>query len=570
MYNFLLTIQYIAIIVLMGDIIFLFTRKPNETQRNLLMLHVSMLITVMAYTAEIQCESVEAMRLAVKFGYIGKPLIILSVFFLVVDYCKINLPKWLRFILPIIQMGMICLVFTFEKHTLFYKNSRYNNQGLLPYLSKEHGILYNSYTVLLVLYGAFSIGICIYQASKTSNPVQRNAVLRLAGIIVLPYLGFACYLMNLTKGYDATILGYVVAAVVFSIMFSHYDQFEVVNVATDNIMQHLGLGLIVYDNNGALLHINDKAKKLDIADRIEELAKKPDSLNIDNHIYNIEKFIIKEQNIEYGSAYLITDVTSDYNYKKRLEEEKQHADIASEAKTQILSSVSQDIRTPMQTILGMTYVAEANLDNKQIMTDCLNKISVSTNHMLDIINEVLDVNKIEAGAFEIIEQPFSLKALINEIEQTGRPLAEAKRQMFKINTDTLVNYYVNGDEGKLLQILMNLLSNAIKYTNEGGKLDLTVEELKFTGDIITYRFTMQDNGIGMSPEYLDIIFDPFTRANDEVVAKAQGTGLGMAITKQFTDLLGGTISVESTLGKGSIFTVEIPFRIALESEVEIK
>lgn len=570
MYNFLLTIQYAAIIILMGDIIFLFTRKPNETQRNLLMLHVSMLITVMAYTAEIQCQSVEAMRLAVKFGYIGKPLIILSVFFLVVDYCKINLPKWLRIILPIIQMGMICLVFTFEKHTLFYKNSRYNNQGLLPYLSKEHGILYNSYTVLLVLYGAFSIGICVYQASKTSNLVQRIALLRLAGIIILPFLGFACYLMNLTKGYDASILGYVIAAVVFSVMFSHYDQFEVVNVATDNIMQHLDLGLIVYDNNGALLHINDKAKALGVADRIEELSKKSDSLEVDNHIYNVEKFIIKEQNIEYGSAYLITDVTSDYNYKKHLEEEKQHADIASEAKTQILSSVSQDIKNPIQTILGMTYVAESNLDNKQVMADCLNKISVSTNHMLDVINDVLDVNKIELGGYELIEHPYNLKSVISDIEKMGRSLAEAKKQTFNINTETLVNYYVNGDEGKLSQIIMNLLSNAVKYTNEGGRIDFIAEELRFTGDIITYRFTMKDNGIGMSPEYLNIIFDPFTRANDAVVAKAQGTGLGMAITKQFIDLLGGTISVESTLGKGSTFIVEIPLKIALESEVEVK
>ncbi len=564
MYATLLTIQYIAILILMGDLIFLINQKANAVQRDLVVLHFSMLITVMAYTAEMQATSMDVMKLCVKIGYIGKPINILMVFFLVLDYLKVDLAVWVKTVMTSIQMFITLLVYTFDSHQLFYTTVKYVDTGLFPHLEKGHGVFYNAYTVALVVYGLATVITCIVSAVK-SRGKQRLMLATLAVIVSIPFVGFGLYSSKVTMGYDATVIGYAVASVVFAFLFRNYDVFETVTVATSDVFRHLGVGLIVYDENGVLLHMNNLAEKMRISSRVDALSQMDEPYKYDGALYNIERFEIVDQGVNYGVAYVINDVTSDFNYKKRLQEEKERADEASKAKSQFLSSMSHDIRTPMNAILGMTQVAKIHLDDKQKVSDCLDKVTISGNHLLELINQVLDMNKIESGKYEVSSDSFDLIELFEEIDNMSTPLAEAKNQTYIKNLDGIRHRYVKSDRSKLSQIVMNLLSNAFKYTDFDGRIELTVTESE--GDEVSgYTIEVRDNGIGMDEEYLKIIFDPFTRSADERVKKAQGTGLGTAITKQFVELLGGTVSVTSKLGEGSVFTVNIPMTHTKEEE----
>ena len=239
------------------------------------------------------------------------------------------------------------------------------------------------------------------------------------------------------------------------------------------------------------------------------------------------------------------------------------ADNASAAKTSFLSNMSHDIRTPLNAIIGMTAIAGANIDDTNRVKDCLSKIASSGKHLLSLINEILDVSKIESGRIELSEEPFDLSVMLKDLVDINRPQADAKRQKVIIRVKDIVHEEVIGDHVRLQQIYTNLVSNAIKYTPEGGTIDITLEEKNAgSAKIAQYDFTVKDNGIGMSKEYLPHVFDAFSRAERKEVAEQQGTGLGMPIALSAARMMNGDIEVESELGKGSTFTATVFLKIA--------
>ena len=239
------------------------------------------------------------------------------------------------------------------------------------------------------------------------------------------------------------------------------------------------------------------------------------------------------------------------------------ADNASAAKTSFLSNMSHDIRTPLNAIIGMTAIAGANIDDTNRVKDCLSKIASSGKHLLSLINEILDVSKIESGRIELSEEPFDLSVMLKDLVDINRPQADAKRQKVIIRVKDIVHEEVIGDHVRLQQIYTNLVSNAIKYTPEGGTIDITLEEKNAgSAKIAQYDFTVKDNGIGMSKEYLPHVFDAFSRAERKEVVEQQGTGLGMPIALSAARMMNGDIEVESELGKGSTFTATVFLKIA--------
>ncbi len=262
--------------------------------------------------------------------------------------------------------------------------------------------------------------------------------------------------------------------------------------------------------------------------------------------------------------------------KERLEQARQRqaledackaAQIANDAKTNFLSSMSHDIRTPMNAIIGMAVIAQANLHAPEKIQDCLNKINVSSRHLLSLINEVLDMSKIESGKIDLIPESVSLPELIEDVMDVFRPLAAEKGQELQINADHVHHETVVTDQSRLQQVLVNLLSNAVKYTPEGGCVGLRVREVpSFAKGRGQYEFIVTDNGIGMSEEFIPHIFEPFSRAEDSTTNRVQGTGLGMAITQNIVRMMNGTIEVKSTLGEGSQFIVAVSFELCEEAE----
>ena len=289
--------------------------------------------------------------------------------------------------------------------------------------------------------------------------------------------------------------------------------------------------------------------------------------------YSISRRSLAEQKAEYEKRNneIQTQAMKDMEESnKKLKKAKdittealQTAENANKAKTDFLSNMSHDIRTPMNAIIGMTSLIRHDAGNKAKVIEYADKIDISSQHLLGIINNVLDMSKIEAGKTVFKYTDFSILDFITELNTIFHSQIDEKNQTLTIIKENIRHEWVNGDQVHLMQIFSNLVSNAVKYTQEGGKIHFLVEECETKSSVYAkYRFLVSDNGMGMSADFKKTIFDPFTRAESSVTNKIQGTGLGMAITKNLVEAMGGTIDVESELSQGSCFEVLIDLRIA--------
>ncbi len=264
-----------------------------------------------------------------------------------------------------------------------------------------------------------------------------------------------------------------------------------------------------------------------------------------------------EINGEKKYVVILSDRTRERRMNQTLSHALQVAKSANEAKSNFLANMSHDIRTPMNAIVGFSMLLRKNTENPDKVKEYTEKIISSGHHLLSLINDVLDMSKIESGKTSLNPTEFRLAELIEEIHTIVLPQMKMKKLNFEMRSRGRLPEYIVGDRMRINQILLNLLSNAIKYTPEHGSIILTTEGRQKTASLAQIRFTVEDNGYGMSPEFLKIVFDPFAREDNEKINGIQGTGLGMAITKNMVELMGGSITVHSNPGQGSIFTIDL-------------
>ena len=292
--------------------------------------------------------------------------------------------------------------------------------------------------------------------------------------------------------------------------------------------------------------------RLSLADQKAEYEKRNNEL----HLQTMKEMEIVNQKLKKAK-----NVTT---------EALQTAENANKAKTDFLSNMSHDIRTPMNAIIGITSLIRHDAGNKAKVIEYADKIDISSQHLLGIINDVLDMSKIEAGKTVFKYSDFSILDLVQELDTIFHTQIYEKQQTLTIIKENIQHEWVNGDQVHLMQIFSNLLSNAVKYTQEGGKIQFFVEECETKSSVYAkYRFLVSDNGMGMSADFKDTIFDAFTRAESSLTNKIQGTGLGMAITKNLVEAMGGTIDVDSDLGQGSCFEVLLDLKIAEDRTVAL-
>ncbi|MGN0692957.1 MAG: ATP-binding protein, partial [Oscillospiraceae bacterium] len=320
----------------------------------------------------------------------------------------------------------------------------------------------------------------------------------------------------------------------------------------------------------------------DDADKVRDIVKAENILGImkDTDEYSFDFRAEYGQDIHYVQVKLVrlfgeTDrlivglrnideqMKAEAQRRKTLQDALDAAQHANRAKTVFLNNMSHDIRTPMNAIIGYTSLAAAHVDNKEQVCDYLKKIQISGNHLLSLINDVLDMSRIELGKFKIDEKEVHLPDVIHDLRSIVQADINSKQLEFFIDTLDVVNEDVICDKLRLNQILLNILSNAIKFTKSGGMVSMRIIQ---TADApkgyAGYEFRIKDNGIGMSEEFQAHIFEAFTRERTSTVSGIQGTELGMSITKNIVDMMGGTIRVESESGKGTEFIVDLRFRIS--------
>ena len=292
--------------------------------------------------------------------------------------------------------------------------------------------------------------------------------------------------------------------------------------------------------------------RLSLADQKAEYEKRKNEL----HLQTMKEMEVVNQKLKKA--------------KNAATEALQTAENANKAKTDFLSNMSHDIRTPMNAIIGITSLIRHDAGNKAKVIEYADKIDISSQHLLGIINDVLDMSKIEAGKTVFKYSDFSILDFIQELDTIFHTQIYEKQQTLTIIKENIQHEWVNGDQVHLMQIFSNLLSNAVKYTQEGGEIQFFVEECETKSSVYAkYRFLVDDNGMGMSADFKDTIFDAFTRAESSLTNKIQGTGLGMAITKNLVEAMGGTIDVDSELGQGSCFEVLMDLKIAEDRTVAL-
>lgn len=333
----------------------------------------------------------------------------------------------------------------------------------------------------------------------------------------------------------------------------------------------------VFENSGRILGIpaeeflNSKeygAQSSAFKSRLQALLKEPwpsEGCRQEIHAYNDRlhrdmwlKVLVCPFQLgnEPKCIYAITDVTQEHRDQEKISAAVVVAEQANAAKSSFFSSMSHDMRTPMNGIVGMTAIAKRSLDDRDRVLDCLDKIDLSSRHLLSLINDVLDMSKIESGKLALVNEPFNLTEILQGLDTILRPQCESKGQTLSFAID-IRHPRLSGDTLRLNQIFMNLLSNSMKFTPEGGAISFTAEEREQRADSVTFRFTVMDNGIGISPEAQKVIFTPFERVNNAEIHQIEGSGLGLAITKNLITAMGGQIALRSELGHGSTFIVDL-------------
>lgn len=290
--------------------------------------------------------------------------------------------------------------------------------------------------------------------------------------------------------------------------------------------------------------------------------------SIDENTYKIGSFIPLEWDGTKLVKALLASMDVSQEKKAEIESHKalkdayRAAENASRAKTEFLSNMSHDIRTPMNAIVGLTAIAGANIESQDRVVECLGKITKSSRHLLGLINEVLDMARIESGRISLAEEDFSLPELVDNLLTITKPAIDEHHHQLEAHVEHIEHEAVCGDSLRIQQVFVNLMSNAVKYTPDGGNIILTIKE-KPNGfsELGCYEFSIEDNGIGMTPEFQKIMFEPFSRADDHRTTKVQGTGLGMAIARNIVNLMNGDIQVESAPNKGTKITVTVYLKL---------
>ena len=296
--------------------------------------------------------------------------------------------------------------------------------------------------------------------------------------------------------------------------------------------------------------------------------------SIDENTYKIASFIPLEWDGTKLVKALLASMDVSQEKKAEIESHKalkdayRAAENASRAKTEFLSNMSHDIRTPMNAIVGLTAIAGANIESQDRVVECLGKITKSSRHLLGLINEVLDMARIESGRMSLAEEDFSLPELVDNLLTLTKPAIDEHKHQLEVHVEHIEHEAVCGDSLRIQQVFVNLMSNAVKYTPDGGNITFTIKE-KPNGfsELGCYEFSIEDNGIGMTPEFQKIMFEPFSRADDHRTTKVQGTGLGMAIARNIVNLMNGDIQVESAPNKGTKITVTVYLKLQ-ENEKE--
>ena len=568
MHTFYVAVQYIGIMILMVEALYVMGQKPSKHQQYLLFLIFALCINFVGYLLELQSTFLREALTTVKFSYLGKSFLGITMFLFVMQICKVKIPVWVSRTLALVHIVIIFLVLNCEKHTLFYNSIEFVQEGDFPHLVLGHGVVYNLNCIILISYAAVMIGVCVHYYQRAHYVFEKKQFGNLLFINIVALLGFAIYISGVTKGYDITLLAYLIDTILLSVLIFRHRLFDTLTLAKDLAVDSLAEGLVVVDNDEKIIYFNQKAEQIyekislgkaePILEDMNDCILEKKNIIRDKQIYAVGSYMVEQESTYYGKMYVLTDVTDNYHYTKRMQEQaeimkelKEQAEAANQAKSLFVSNMSHDIRTPMNAIVGLTEVLlrkDWPMEDKKYLLN----IKSSGKALLDIINDLLDFSKIEAGKFVITRDTYDIAQMFRDIQVIGDTRIGDKDVKLVMDVDREIPRLLYGDSLRIRQVLINIMNNAIKFTDKGS-VTVQVQAKQREGKRVQLDFSVKDTGQGIKKQDLEHLFNAFTQVDLKKNRGKEGTGLGLAISRQLVELMGGTLLVESEYGKGSEF-----------------
>lgn len=543
-------------------------KKASETQKVLLIACCCAFVSILAYTLEINARTLEAMVMAVKFGYVGKCYVLLFFLMFMAYYCNIDIPKPVFSIFLIFNTVMLMLIITCDRHKFYYKGIRLSYEGLFPHVELEKGVCYWMLMAVMLGLMAWYVILCLIEVKKRKG-IERKRLLLLSFSGLIPGYMLTIYLTGIMNILDPVPLGIVLSCMLLTLNVNKYGLLDTMELAREKIIENTKDGLVILDTNYNLLYANDVARALfpDISHaesrerQIKEIFKENPReavVDIEGRSYEIRvSHIADDNNEENVRGYLawIFDMTFVNRYTEEMIRLRQEAEKANLAKTSFLAHMSHEIRTPMNAIIGFSDLCLNNGDEGEIK-EYVQSIRESAGTLMVLINEVLDISKIESGKIVLTDVAYSMKELMKEVISAIIPQINAKHLTFRYLLDKDIPVMLKGDKKEIRHIMSNLLSNAVKYTSEGTIL-FKVKEIRRRDRKILLEIIVKDTGIGIKEENREQIFDRFERFDVKKNYAVEGTGLGLSIVKNLVQLMDGSVEVESVYGEGSLFRARL-------------
>ncbi|MCR5672135.1 MAG: response regulator [Lachnospiraceae bacterium] len=574
MYTTLLTLQIIAVIFSFACAAVLLIQKGSEVTKLMLMVCLCAFIQNAGYLLEMASNNLDEVMTAIRLEYVGTSFIVTMSMLFVFRYCRVRFVTWLKVIVLGIDIAVLTSVWCFKYVPFYYTHVEFVDTGAFPHVVLSKGFLYIIFMVTVYAELIAGVVVAAVFAIRTSDPNMKLNYRLLLISNATPLVFYIAGVVNMIDGYDPAPIGGAVGIMIFCTNLIFRRVFDVVETAHENILMDLDDAIVVLDYRRGFQEANRAAINL-----FPELGRTPygalvaskefydlfdnkdkNEVQIDGRFYDVHiNELYARSGIEnnfIGYSMIFFDITDKKNQITRMDELRIAADAANQAKSSFLANVSHEIRTPINVVRGMSEVILRDYDEPKLL-EYADNIEKAADQLLDLINGILDFSKIESGKVTLSNAEYRVDDFFRDIIMVFEHKGDEKNLSFKTDIEGSIPRVLYGDSLRIRQVATNLLSNAFKYTREGG-ITLRARFEKISEEKGNLIFSVEDTGIGIKKDEIDKVFELFVRLDERLNRSVEGTGLGMNITKQLVELMGGEIKVYSEYGKGSVFTVIIP------------